>query len=39
MEGFIIEPYEQNKIEFVENNFGFHKSMQGYRCMMMHMSR
>jgi hypothetical protein len=35
MEGF-IKPYEQNEIEFVPNNFGFDKNMQGDRCMMMH---
>jgi hypothetical protein len=35
MEGY-IKPYEQNKIEFVSNNFGFDKNMQVDRCMMMY---
>jgi hypothetical protein len=34
--GGFIKPYKQNKIEFVRNNFGFNKNMQGDRCMMMH---
>jgi hypothetical protein len=30
MEDF-LKPYEKNEIEFVPNNFGFGKNMQGYK--------
>jgi hypothetical protein len=35
--GFLIKTIQAKiKIEFISNNFGFHKNMQSYRCMMMH---
>jgi hypothetical protein len=32
----IIKPYKRNTIEFIQNNFVLHKSMQGDKCKMMH---
>jgi hypothetical protein len=35
--GFLIKTIQAKiKIEFISNNFGFHKNIQSYRCMMMH---